>query len=113
MIVRIVWGKLKPGCWEDFRLAYKNACEMSANTPGLKARWLSRDCDDENAIYSITLWDSEEALLSYANSKLTREKLFPMIEVYSTGTYSMDVAEVEFSDHFGAMAKTPEKVLEA
>lgn len=105
MIVRIVWGNIKPGQWQAFKSAYAKACDMSANTPGLKARWLSRDQFEDNAVYSITVWESEKELLDYASSTLVRNTLFPMIDDYFTGTYSMDVAEVEFMDHFGPLAQ--------
>ena len=100
MIVRIVWGQLKPGCWPEFKAAYKKACELSAGTPGLKARWMSHEIGPDDAIYSITLWESEEALMTYATSTLVKDRLFPMIDDYFNGTYSMDVAAVEFLDHY-------------
>ncbi|MBO6639072.1 MAG: antibiotic biosynthesis monooxygenase [Roseitalea sp.] len=102
MMVRIVWGNIRPGHWPAFKAAYKKACDMSANTPGMKGRWLSHDRFDENAFYSVTIWETEQHMLDYASSPLVRETLFPMVDEHFTGTYSMDVADVEFMDHFGS-----------
>ena len=56
MFMRIVWGKILPGKWNEFEAAFKATMSTRGELQGLKEHWLARDQADANAGYSITLW---------------------------------------------------------
>lgn len=49
MRVRIIYGKLKSGTWDQYEAAYKKAMESAGDIAGLRARWLTRDVDNPDA----------------------------------------------------------------
>ena len=59
MRVRIIYGKLKPGTWDAYETAYKEAMQRAGEIPGLRARWLTRDVANPDAGYSISLWEDK------------------------------------------------------
>lgn len=97
-VMRIVWGKIKPGEWENYKAAYKKACEIAGPIEGLKGRWLVRDQSDEAAAYSITIWETTEALNNYAESDLVKNKLFPMLDPYYVGKYVSNISDIEHEE---------------
>ena len=62
MMVRIIHGKLKPGTWDSYERAYKDAIAKAGKIPGLKGRWLAHADDDPDAGYTISLWDNDAAM---------------------------------------------------
>jgi hypothetical protein len=45
MIMRMTWGKLRPGTWQEYEQAYHATVEGQA-IPGLRGRWLAQDVQD-------------------------------------------------------------------
>ena len=42
MIMRITWGKLRAGTWQDYEQTYRATMAGKA-IPGLRGRWLAQD----------------------------------------------------------------------
>ena len=82
MYMRIVWGKILPGKWDEFNAAFKTAMAKRGNLKGLKNHWLARDQNDPDAGYSITLWDSEEAMRAFWDSDKRKEIMAPLEPFY-------------------------------
>jgi hypothetical protein len=53
MHMRIIWGKIPPGQWDAFEVAFKKALEIRGEVKGLKSQWLLRDENDPDAGYAI------------------------------------------------------------
>ena len=66
--MQIVWGKILPGQWDAFEAAYKKATAGHREVKGLKSRWLLRDRNDQDAGYSVSLWESEADMRAYRES---------------------------------------------
>lgn len=66
MIMRVTWGKIRPGKWDEYEKLWNEHARASAGAPGLRARWLLRDQETQDAGYSLTLWDSAEDFDRYA-----------------------------------------------
>ena len=99
MFMRIVWGKIKEGSWEAYEEAYKKAVASSPGVPGRKGRWLSRDMNDPDAGYAITLWESKEAMDEYYGAgKKYQKDIYPLIEPYFINQYTTTVCEVRVTD---------------
>ena len=82
MFMRIVWGKILTGKWDDFETAFKAAMASRGDLKGLKEHWLARDQDDPNAGYSITLWDSEADMKAFWDSPRRKEIMAPLEPFY-------------------------------
>jgi heme-degrading monooxygenase HmoA len=94
MLMRIIHGKLKPGSWDAYEAAYKEAVAQAGEIPGLRARWLMRDVDDPDSGYTLSLWESEAALRRYESSKLLQTTFLPKLQPYFSGDYSIKHCEV-------------------
>jgi heme-degrading monooxygenase HmoA len=95
MIMRVTWGKIRPGKWDDYEKLWKEHVRQTADTPGLKARWLLRDGDNPDSGYSLSLWDSAEDFDAYS----TKEHALAgeMAECF-VGQYVTTPCEVRGSD---------------
>jgi hypothetical protein len=49
MHMRIVWGKILPGQWDAFEMAFTKALKIRGEVKGLKSQWLLRDQNDPDA----------------------------------------------------------------
>ena len=94
MLMRIIHGKLKPGSWNAYEAAYKEAVAEAGEIAGLRARWLMRDVDDPDSGYTLSLWESEAALQRYENSKLLQTTFLPKLQPFFSGEYSIKHCEV-------------------
>ncbi len=63
MIMRITWGKLQPGKWQEFEQAY-TATVVGHEVKGLQGRWLAQDTQDPDGGFAVSLWDTLEEIAS-------------------------------------------------
>jgi heme-degrading monooxygenase HmoA len=75
MQMRIIWGKILPGQWDAFEVAFKQALEIRGEVNGLKAQWLLRDQNDPDAGYLISQWENEEDMRAFWDSKKRSEAM--------------------------------------
>lgn len=68
MLARIVWGRIAPGQWDAYEVAYKKAIAERGSVAGLTVQWLCRDEADPDAGYDISLWETKAALTAYVAS---------------------------------------------
>lgn len=80
--MRIVWGKVMPGQWKAYETAFKQAMARRGDVKGMKGHWLARDSQDPDAGYSISLWDSEQNMREYWDSKQREEAMAPVRQFY-------------------------------
>jgi heme-degrading monooxygenase HmoA len=100
MMLRIIHGKLKPGTWNAYERAYKETMVKAGKIPGLKGRWLSRAVDDPDAGYTVSMWESEEAMRSYEKSEILKKIILPALEPFFSGEYRTTSCEVRFIEEF-------------
>ena len=82
MYMRIVWGKILPGKWNEFEVAFKAAMAVRGEIKGLKDHWLARDQSDANAGYSITLWDTDSDMRTFWDSQKRKDVMAPLDPFY-------------------------------
>jgi heme-degrading monooxygenase HmoA len=75
MQMRIVWGKILPGQWDGFEAAFKRATAARGKVSGLRMQWLVRDQNDPDAGYSVSLWESDEAMRAFWDSPKRKEAM--------------------------------------
>jgi heme-degrading monooxygenase HmoA len=91
--MRISWGRVNPGAWEDYERAFREGIEAAGRPKGLKARTLSRDIDDPNTGYSISLWDSAESMEAYETGAAV-DVIQPRIQQFFGGAFVTNRLEV-------------------
>ena len=98
MYMRIVWGKILPGKWNEFEVAFKTAMTTRGEVKGLKDHWLARDQNDANAGFSITLWDTDSAMQTFWDSQKRKDVMAPL-EPFYVNQFTTTNCEVTYTLH--------------
>src|SRR2546428_1594618 len=97
MIMRITWGKLRAGTWQEFEQAYHTTVAGKAG-PGLRGRWLAQDVHDPNGGFAVSLWETLDAMPAYGQSADFKQEIPPTLQPFFAGeytTYRCDVKDAE------------------
>ena len=100
MMMRIIHGRLTPKTWDAYKQAYRDVMAKVGEIPGLRGRWLTRDLDDPDAGYSISLWENEAAMLAYEGSDALRDIILPVLRPFFSGEYATKRCEMRFFEEF-------------
>ena len=99
MVMRITWGKLRPGSWGEFENAYNaTVAAKGRNIKGLRGRWLLRDSEDPDTGFAVSLWESAGDMRAYEEGDLYRKEFAPALQPFFVGdykTYRCDVAYMQ------------------
>ncbi len=94
MYIRMVWGKLRPGTWQDYERHYHERVANASNTvKGLQERQLLRSTEDPDEGISVSVWDSVDDLLEYERGEF-RQNLAKEVEHLYRGEYWVKHFEV-------------------
>lgn len=96
MIMRITWGKLRPGTWNEFEQAYHDKV-AGKEVEGLEGRWLAQDVEDPDGGFSVSLWDTMENLQAYERSELFQQQIIPSLRQFFGGSSTTYRCEVKYS----------------
>ena len=98
MYVRMVWGRLRRGRWDEYERHYKDNVLGSNSRPveGLLGRQLLCSSENLDEGLSISLWDSLEAMRSYETSP-GREESVKATEHLHSGDYWVKKFEIKAS----------------
>jgi len=98
MVIRITWGKLRAGAWDDFERTYRaNVVTKGKTIKGLRGRWLSQDSADKDTGFAVSLWESLADMQAYEQSALYREITAPLLPFF-VGEYRTYHSEVKYTD---------------
>lgn len=98
MMIRITWGKLRPGGWSDFERTYRETVlTKGGSLKGLRGRWLAQDAADKDTGFAVSLWDSPADMQAYEQSPLYREIMAPL-QPFFVGEYKTYRCDVKYSD---------------
>jgi len=103
MYMRIIRGRIRAGQWERYEAAYKKI--FLAKKPaidGLKGRWLVRDTNDPDAGYSVSLWETAEAMQKYEAGDFFRTKVKPALQPFFVDDFTTAHCEVRVIEDFEA-----------
>src|SRR4029434_2311347 len=84
MVMRITWGKLRTGTWAEYEQAY-HATVAGKTVPGLRGRWLAQDVHDPDGGFSVSVWDSLDAMQAYEQSAVLRQEMEPILQPFCVG----------------------------
>ena len=98
MVIRITWGKLRAGAWDEFERTYQaNVVTKGKNIKGLRGRWLAQDEGDKDTGFAVSLWDNLPDMQAYEQSALYREITAPLLPFF-VGEYKTYRCEVKYTD---------------
>lgn len=70
MVQRFVRLEFDPTKTDAFMAIFESVKEKVRHFEGCRGLWLYRDVHSQNVYYTISLWDSNEALEAYRHSEL-------------------------------------------
>ena len=94
MIMRITWGRLYPGTWDEFERMYRSLLAGKA-IQGLRGRWLVQDVNDPDCGFAVMgrRWKTCGRM-----SKATRIDLYvPTLRPFFAGEYTTYRCDVKYS----------------
>ena len=95
MYVRMIWGKLKRGSWDDYSRIYHEIVDgITKDTKGFRGRQLLRSTENADEGLSVTIWDNLDDLRAYDRSA-GRQEATRKVEHLHTGDYWVRTFEVE------------------
>ncbi len=98
MYIRMVWGKLRPGGWEEYERLYHERLAGSGNPiAGLKERQLLRSTEDPDEGISVSIWETLDDLRNYETGEFRQNVAREMEHLYR-GEYWVKHFEVSSSD---------------
>jgi heme-degrading monooxygenase HmoA len=96
MIMRITWGKLYAGTWDEFERVYKETL-AGKEIKGLKGRWLAQDVNDPDGGFAVSLWETQADMQAYEQSNAYRDMYLPTLSPFFSGEYTTYRCEVKYA----------------
>jgi heme-degrading monooxygenase HmoA len=97
MIMRITWGKLRPGSWNEFEKTYNaTVVAKGSQIKGLRGRWLLQDTSDKDTGFAVSLWDGATEMQAYEQSDVYRHEFAPALQPFFVGDYKTYRCEVKY-----------------
>src|SRR4051812_23995820 len=92
MYVRIYWGRLHPGSWQAIEDRY--SALMKLDTPGLIARLVTRDVNDLDSLFTITIWKDMASLQAWEASPEYQDVYLAAVKNFLIGAQAVSLGEV-------------------
>ena len=97
MYVRMVWGRLRLGTWDEYERYYNEHIDrVTREMPGFRGRQLLRSTENPDEGTSVTLWDTLEDIRNYDGSPQHQQAAREVEHLY-TGEYSVRQYEIRSS----------------
>ena len=97
MVIRITWGRLRAGAWNEFERAYRANVTDGKTIKGFRGRLLVQDSGDKDTGFAISLWGNLADMESYEQSALFKE-LTALLQPFFAGEYKTHRCEVKYTD---------------
>jgi heme-degrading monooxygenase HmoA len=97
MVIRITWGRLRAGAWNEFERAYQANVIDGKTVDGFRGRLLVQDSGDKDTGFAMSLWDNAADLEAYQQSAAFNECL-ATLEPFFVGEYKTHRCEVKYTD---------------
>ena len=82
-LIMTAWGKLRLGSWDQYEQFYREqVLHANDGEDGVVDRMLLRSVEDPDEGVSVSVWESEEALLRYERSSLRRDMAQQVDDLY-------------------------------
>jgi heme-degrading monooxygenase HmoA len=97
MVIRITWGRLRAGAWNDFERTYRAKVAEGKTIKGLRGRLLVQDSADKDAGFAISLWENLADMETYEQSELYQE-VIATFQPFFVGEYKTYRCEMKYTD---------------
>ena len=97
MVIRITWGRLRPGAWSEFERTYRAKVIEGKTVKGLRGRMLLQDSGDKDAGFAMSLWENLADIETYEQSELYQE-VMATLQPFFVGDYKTYRCEVKCTD---------------
>ena len=97
MVIRITWGRLRAGTWNEFERAFRANVVDGKTAKGFRGRLLAQDSVDKDAGFAMSLWDNLADMETYEQSAGFKEFL-ATLEPFFVGEYKTHRCEVKYTD---------------
>ena len=98
MIMRITWGKLRSGSWNDFEKTYQaTVAARGRDVKGLRGRWLLQDSEDRDTGFAVSLWESPADMQAYEQGDLYKKEFAPALQPFFVGDYKTYRCNVKYT----------------
>jgi heme-degrading monooxygenase HmoA len=99
MYMRISWGRVNPGEWDEYEKTFVKALADAGPITGLVRRTLSRDLQDLDTGYSVSVWESVEAMEAYETG-VSPNEIVPKIRRFFGGAFVTNRLEMRFDERY-------------
>jgi heme-degrading monooxygenase HmoA len=101
MIMRITWGRVHPGRWNEYEQTYRaTVVAKSKNITGLRGRWLVQDVNDKDAGFAVSLWDSIEDMQAYEQSDFFKKEILTPLQPFFVNAFTTSRCDVKYAEEF-------------
>ena len=97
MVIRISWGRLRAGAWNEFERTFRANVIDGEAVKGFRGRLLVQDSVDKDAGFAISLWENPGDMETYEQSAVFKEFL-ATLEPFFVGEYKTHRCEVKYTD---------------
>ncbi|MBI3330247.1 MAG: hypothetical protein HYZ81_26510 [Nitrospinae bacterium] len=101
MIMRITWGRVHPGKWNEYEQAYNaTVVAKTKGLKGLRGRWLAQDMNDRDAGFAVSLWDSLEDMQGYEQSDFYKREILAPLQPLFINAFTTTRCDVRYAQEF-------------
>ena len=97
MVIRITWGRLRAGAWNEFERTYRANVIDGKTVKGFRGRLLVQDSGDKDTGFAMSLWDNLADMETYEQSELY-EEFMATLQPFFVGEYKTHRCEVKYTD---------------
>lgn len=97
MFIRMVWGKLRPGSWEEYERHYHERLTTGTHIKGLMERQLLRSTEDPDEGVSVSIWETLDDMRNYETGDF-RQNVAREVEHLYRGEYWVKHFEISSTD---------------
>ena len=97
MVIRITWGRLRAGAWNEFERTYRANVISGKTVKGFRGRFLVQDSGDKDTGFAMSLWDNLADMESCEQSAPFKE-FNTLLQPFFVGEYKTYRCEVKHTD---------------
>jgi heme-degrading monooxygenase HmoA len=94
MFMRVSWGRIRPGQWEEYERRFDKLAAAHAAEGGPRRRLLLRDLDEPDAGFAISIFDTEEEMRAWGANSAARQRTQGELSDLYIGDYRIRQCEV-------------------
>jgi len=99
MHIRIYWGRVAPESWGALERRYAELMDLPVD--GLISRYVTRDVNDRESMFTITIWRDLDSIRTWEASQAYKDLYLAAVSPHILGSRSVSLCEVLLARHYG------------